>query len=222
MNKITQAFGWTALISGVRFRIGSLLPPTRKGRRPCKVSTRFDGLRRPGYCITCCSIRRHESQGYCRRSDTITPVLVRFGVSGVGLELSSFTSPPLRDNGKTVKLKFAAWCLTWGLSRRCPDGIVSGALPNKACTHCFSGYDTHYRILHYTILHYTILYYTTLYFTTLHTTLHYTTLHYTTHYTTLHYTTVHYTTLQYITLHYTTLHYTAPVSYTHLTLPTKA
>ena len=102
MNKITQAFGWTALISGVRFRIGSLLPPTRKGRRQCKVSTRFDGLRRPGYCITCCSIRRHESQGYCHRSDTITPVLMRFGVSGVGLELFSFTPPPLPDNGIKV------------------------------------------------------------------------------------------------------------------------
>ena len=76
--------------------------PTRKGRRPCKVSTRFDGLRRPGYCITCCSIRRHESQGYCHRSDTITPVLMRFGVSGVGLELFSFTPPPLPDNGIKV------------------------------------------------------------------------------------------------------------------------
>ena len=55
-----------------------------------------------------------------------------------------------------------------------------------------------------------------------YTTLRYTTLHYNTlYYITLHYTTPHYTTIHYTTIHYTTLHYITPVSYTHLTLPTK-
>ena len=76
--------------------------------------------------------------------------------------------------------------------------------------------------LHYTTLHYPTL--PTLHFTALrYATLHYITLHYIIlYYTAQHYTTLPYTTLPYATLHYITLHYTAPVSYTHLTLPTSS